>query len=263
MGQLSSRGRTELRDSDFAYVDARGRRRLPIHDASHVRNALARFNQVVFEDEASRERARSRLLRAAKKHGIVPIGFIEGQLRATGPRSLPSGTVTFLLADIVDSTGLVQQLGDAYSRLLADVRRHLRTAVRRHGGREVDARGDEYFAVFRHAPSAVRAAMAAQRALAGHAWPGGARVRVRMGVHSGRPTLTDSGYVGLSVHAVNRICSLADGGAIIVSAAALSGIGDEIAGVAFEPLGPRPLRGVREPVSLFVVRGDPAPDRGS
>jgi class 3 adenylate cyclase len=254
MAQLDSRKRTELRDSDFAYVDARGRRRLPIHDASHVRNALSRFNQVVFDDEASRARARSRLLKAAKKHGIVPIGFIEGQLRATGPASLPSGAVTFLLTDIVDSTGLLQRLGDGYPRVLADVRRHLRFAVRRAGGREVDARGDEFFAVFRSAPSAVRAAMAAQRALAGHTWPSGTPVRVRMGVHSGRPTLTDTGYVGLAVHAVNRIANLADGGAIIVSAATLATFGGEAVDADFEPMGPQSLRGVREPVSLFHVR---------
>jgi class 3 adenylate cyclase len=117
----------------------------------------------------------------------------------------------------------------------------------------VDARGDEYLAVFRHAPSALRAAMAAQRALAGHAWPGGARVSVRMGVHSGRPTLTDAGYVGLAVHAVNRICSLAEGGRIIVSAATVSAFGGEHVAAVLEPMGPQSLRGVREPVTLFRV----------
>jgi class 3 adenylate cyclase len=260
MGQLDSRKRTELRDSDFAYVDSRGRRRLPIHDASHVRNALSRFNQVVFDDEASQARARSRLLKAARKHGIVPIGFIEGQLRATGPGSLPTGQVTFLLTDIVDSTGLLQQLGEGYPRVLADVRRHLRTAVRRAGGREVDARGDEFFAAFRDARAALTAAMAAQRALAGHTWPSGAPVSVRMGVHSGRPTLTDTGYVGLAVHALNRIANLADGGAILVSAATLAIAGDEPMEAAFEPMGPQSLRGVREPVTVFRVR--PRPDQG-
>jgi class 3 adenylate cyclase len=258
MAQLDSRKRTELRDSDFAHVDARGRRRLPIHDASHVRNALARFNQVVFDDEASRARARTRLLKAAKKHGIVPIGFIEGQLRTTGPGSLPTGALTFVLADIVGSTGLLEQLGDGYARVLADVRRHIRTAVRRAGGQEVDARGDEYLAVFRHAPSAIRAAVDAQRALAGHAWPSGAEVRVRMGVHSGRPTLTESGYVGIAVHAVNRICSLADGGRILVSAATVAAFGGEPVEASLEPMGPQQLRGVREPIALFLVAEGPA-----
>jgi len=81
MSRLDGTKRASLPDRAFAYVDAHGRRRLPIHDAAHVRNALARFNQVAFENDAARERARRRLLNAAKKYGIVPIGFITGQLQ--------------------------------------------------------------------------------------------------------------------------------------------------------------------------------------
>ena len=81
MPQLGATARAHLPDTAFAYIDSRGQRRLPIHDASHVRNALARFEQVAFEDDAARERARQRLLRAAKKYGIVPLGFFDGQLR--------------------------------------------------------------------------------------------------------------------------------------------------------------------------------------
>ena len=82
MSQLNSKKRAKLPKSAFAYVDSKGRKRLPINDESHVRNALARFNQVAFEDEAARERARKRLLGAAKKYGIVPIGFMTGQLQS-------------------------------------------------------------------------------------------------------------------------------------------------------------------------------------
>src|SRR2546427_5039075 len=115
MPQLDGKARAELPDSAFAYIDSRGRRRLPINDEAHVRNALARFNQTRFEDEAARDRARTRLLRAAKKYGIVPVGFITGQLqnvrirgeteaRASEVRTLPTGFATFLLAYIGDST---------------------------------------------------------------------------------------------------------------------------------------------------------------
>ncbi len=252
MAQLDARRRRELRENDFAYVDSRGRRRLPIHDESHVRNALARFNQVIFEDEAARNRARTRLLKAAKKYGIVPIGFVDGQLRAQGPRSLPTGAVTFLMTDIVDSTGLLQQLGDHYAGILADLRRLMRSAVRRAGGREVDARGDEYFAVFRHAPSAVVAARAIQVAVARHPWPEGVAPRLRVGIHSGRPALTDAGYVGLAVHAVNRICGTAAPGQVLISAAALGAMGEERP-AALGEAGIHQLRGVREPMLLFEV----------
>src|SRR5262249_8274464 len=145
MPQLSAKSRAGLRNAAFAYVDSKGRRRLPIHDEAHVRNALARFNQTRFEDDAARERARKRLLTAAKKYGIVPIGFITGQLaserqegestaRAGIARGLPSGQITFLMADIENSTGLLRRLEDGYAKLLADVRRLLRAAVRRSGG---------------------------------------------------------------------------------------------------------------------------------
>src|SRR5512132_227315 len=82
MSRLASSKRARLPASAFAYVDSRGRRRLPIHDEAHVRNALARFTQVGFEDDAARERARTRLLNAAKKYRIVPVGFITGQLQS-------------------------------------------------------------------------------------------------------------------------------------------------------------------------------------
>src|SRR5262245_65978032 len=82
MARLKSGKRAHLPDRAFAYVDSGGRRRLPIHDRAHVRNALARFNQVGFENEAARETARTRLLNAAKKYRIVPVGFITGQLQS-------------------------------------------------------------------------------------------------------------------------------------------------------------------------------------
>src|SRR5215208_7430812 len=132
MPRLGSKERAQLPDSAFAYVDSLGHRRLPIHDASHVRNALARFSQVAFEDEGARDRARNRLLRAAKKHGIMPFGFITAQLQPQ--RKLPTGNVTFLLTDIEGSTNLLASLGDQYARLLAEVRRRAGAAVRHVGG---------------------------------------------------------------------------------------------------------------------------------
>ena len=252
--RLSAGKRGALRDSAFAYVDSRGRRRLPIHDESHVRNALARFNQVQFEDDEARDRARRRLLQAARKYGIVPIGFMDGQLRRQGQRALPSGAVTFLLTDIQDSTGLVQRLGDGYAPVLADTRRLIRAVVRRAGGVEVDARADEFFAVFKHPPAAVEAAVAIQRAVRDHAWPAGSRVLLRAGVHSGRPTLTEGGYVGLAVHTTARVSAAAHGGQILLTGAAARAIGEALAGLAsFAELGTFRLRGLPEPETLYQV----------
>jgi class 3 adenylate cyclase len=256
MPPLRAKERAQLPDSAFAYIDSRGRRRLPIHDASHVRNALARFSQVVFESEEARDRARSRLLRAAKKHGIMPIGFISSQLDSK--RKLPTGQVTFLLADMEGSTELLGRLDDGYAPLLSDVRRQVRDAVRRAGGRETSARGDDFVAVFQHAPAALDAALAIQRAMDAGPWPDGAAVRLRIGLHRGRPALTDTGYVGISIHAAARICFAAHGRQIVLSSAVVSALIDPLPeGVSLRRLGAFRFRGLPEPVELFQVE---APD---
>jgi class 3 adenylate cyclase len=245
---LTAKQRAQLPDRAFAYIDSQGKRRLPIHDAAHVRNALARFNQVAFEDDAARDRARNRLLNAAKKHGIMPIGFINAQLEPQ--RRLPAGQVTFLLADIEGSTELLRRLGDDYSTLLADVRRVVRAGVRGARGHQVSARGDDVFAVFEQAPAAVEAAIEIQRQMQSRDWPGGLECRLRIGLHRGRPQLTDTGYVGISVHAAARICFAAHGGQIVMSAAVAGALSGE---VELEQLGAWRFRGLPEPIEMFQV----------
>ncbi len=70
MAELSTRQRDKLSRSDFAYVDRDGGEHLPIHDAAHVRNAMARFNQTDFESKAARTRAKKKILAAARKFDI-------------------------------------------------------------------------------------------------------------------------------------------------------------------------------------------------
>jgi class 3 adenylate cyclase len=245
MPPLRARERAQLPDSAFAYIDSKGRRRLPIHDPSHVRNALARFGQVHFEDEEARDRARSRLLRAAKRHGIMPIGFINAQLKPQ--LRLPTGQVTFMLADIEGSTELLATLGDRYSRLLGDILKIVRAAVRG--------------SVFQDAPAALEAALAIQRAMRDHDWPDGRDVRLRIGLHRGRPALDDTGYVGISVHAAARICFAAHGGQIVMSSAVRSALLESLPeGISLKGLGEWKFRGLPEPIAIFQVE---APDLDS
>ena len=372
MSRLNARRRARLLDRAFAYVDSRGRRRLPIHDKAHVRNALARFSQVVFESDVARERARKRLLNAAKKYRIVPVGFITGQLQSerrhatagrlvielgqspapgeleqrlrtvlrdptlavlywsdasgayldgtgapvplpaegdprrvtylerqgrpmtalvhgpavladpdlaatvlaavrfvvererlhgqiqatsTDAAALPTGFVTLLMTDIESSTALLRRLGDRYGALLSDVRTIVRTAVLRASGREIDARADEFFAVFERPAPAIEAAVAIQRTLGTRAWPDDQEVRVRVGIHSGRPTLTDTGYIGLAVHTTARLCSAAHGGQIVVSTATRAAVGTSPpAGIRFRSLGRHRLPGLPDAEMLFQVQ---------
>lgn len=262
MARLSTRDRANLPDRAFAYIDADGRRRLPIHDEAHVRNALGRFERVRFEDDAARERARRRLLNAAKKYGIVPVGFITGQIRSErSARSTPdfstypTGTVTFLMTDIEGSTRLLQDLGDEYAGVLRDVRTVVRTAVRRCGGHKVDATGDEFLSVFERSGPALESAVDLQRAMSARTWPQGRDVRVRAGIHTGRPTLTETGYVGLAVHTVARVCTLGHGGQIVVTDKTKSAVGTSApTGTTFRSLGQHKLAGLPHPETLFQVR---------
>jgi len=85
-------------------------------------------------------------------------------------------------------------------------------------------------------------------------WPGGGEVRLRIGLHRGRPELTDTGYVGLSVHAAARICFSAHGGQIVMSSAVRAAIDDPLPdGVSLADLGRWRFRGLPEPVELFQV----------
>ena len=128
-------------------------------------------------------------------------------------RELPAGTVTFLFTDIEGSTKLLHELGDAYADALAEHRRVLREAFERHDGVEVDTQGDAFFVAFASAKDALVAAGESQAALAG------GPIRVRMGVHTGEPLVTEEGYVGIDVHRAARIAAVGHGGQVLVSAA--------------------------------------------
>lgn len=262
MPRLDPKQRASLPDRAFAYVDSRGRRLLPIHDPAHVRNALARFGQVAFEDEQARQRARTRLLNAAKKYRIVPVGFIAGQLateRSLGvapaePAQLPYGFVTMLMTDIEGSTALVHRLGARYRDLIDDVCSIQREHVSASGGHEIEARADEFFAVFEAPRAAVDAAIGIQRDLAARSWADGVMVLVRIGIHSGYPTSTARNYVGLDVHTASRICAAGHGGQIVVSANTRDAVKASAPGeLRFATLGNHRLRGIPEPVDLFQV----------
>jgi class 3 adenylate cyclase len=263
VAKLDSTRRADLPDSAFAYVDSKGKRRLPINDAAHVRNALARFEQVSFEDEGARERARKKLLTAAKKYGIVPVGFITGQFQserergvkqAKTPMALPSGFVTMMMTDIEESTALVHRLGDGYGELIDSVRSILRESAIRGGGIVVETRADEFFAVFTEPGAALDAAIAIQRDLRARSWDGGLTVRVRIGIHSGEPTVTDANYIGMDVHAAARICAAAHGGQIVVSSATRqAAMRTTQTVIRYRSLGAHRLRGIPEPMTLFQV----------
>ncbi|MBI3326484.1 MAG: adenylate/guanylate cyclase domain-containing protein, partial [Nitrospinae bacterium] len=167
---------------------------------------------------------------------------------------LPTGTVTFLFSDIEGSTRLLQHLGDRYTGVLAEYRRLLRAAFQAAGGHEIDTAGDGFFVVFHRATDAVAAAVAAQRAIAAHPWPEGAPVRVRMGLHTGEPTLAVGGYVGLDVHRAARICAAGHGGQVLLSQTTRALAQHDLAeGMSLRDVGEHRLKDLQRPEHLFQL----------
>ena len=163
---------------------------------------------------------------------------------------LPSGTVTFLFTDVEGSTRLLQELGaGAYADALAEHRRALRGAFVRHGGVEVDTQGDSFFVAFSTAPAAIAAAAEAQQVL------GAGPIRVRMGIHTGTPFVTDEGYVGPDVHRAARIAAAGHGGQILVSSSTAS----LLEGESLRDLGEHRLKDLAAPERIYQLGGDAFP----
>ena len=161
--------------------------------------------------------------------------------------TLPGGTVTFVFTDIEGSTRLLQELGDDYGQVVADHRRLLREIFQTGGGNEVDTQGDAFFYSFPRARDAVRAAVDGQRALASHEWPRGVDVRVRIGLHTGEPTVGEEGYHGLDVVRAARICSAGHGGQILLSETTRALLGNDLpAAVSVHDLGEQHLKDIQQ-----------------
>jgi class 3 adenylate cyclase len=179
-------------------------------------------------------------------------------------RDLPQGTVTFLFTDVEGSTRLLKELGDAYGDVLAELQRILRLAFDAGGGREIDTQGDSFFVAFRRAKDAVNSAVAAQRAIAAHRWPKGAAVRVRMGLHTGEPTVGPERYVGVGVHKTARIAAAAHGGQILLSNTTRGLVQDDLpADVRLVDLGEQQLKDFDQPERLFQLDAAGLPHRFS
>jgi class 3 adenylate cyclase len=173
--------------------------------------------------------------------------------------ALPGGTVTFLFTDVEGSTRLLQELGDAYGEVVRDHRRLLREHLGAKGGTEVDTQGDAFFYSFPRARDAVAGAVASQRALAEHQWPGGAQVRVRMGLHTGEPSVGEEGYLGLDVVRAARICSAGHGSQILLSETTRALLGNDLPeGVSVVDLGQQNLKDVQHE-RIFQLALDDGP----
>jgi predicted ATPase/class 3 adenylate cyclase len=164
----------------------------------------------------------------------------------SGVRDLPSGTVTLLFTDVEGSTRLLDEFGDRYADLLADHRRVVRGAVGRRGGVEVDTQGDAFLVAFARATDAVAAAKDVQRALTA------SPVRLRIGIHTGEPLLTEEGYVGIDVHRGARIAAAGHGGQVVISQPTRDLLNED---VEVRDLGEHRLKDLSAPQRLYQLGG--------
>jgi predicted ATPase/class 3 adenylate cyclase len=170
-------------------------------------------------------------------------------------------TLTFLFTDIEGSTALLRRLGDdGYAQVLAGHHAVIRSALAAHAGTEVDTQGDAFFAVFSSPRGCVGAVLQAQQAIAAHGWPGGERVRVRMGVHCGEAARTATGLVGLEVHRAARVAAVGHGGQVLVSEAAAVLVRDGLPeGAALADLGVHRLKDLGRPERIFQLQAPGLP----
>jgi YVTN family beta-propeller protein len=172
----------------------------------------------------------------------------------------PTGTVTFLFTDIEGSTRLLGDLRERYDDVLSTHARLLRQVFEEYDGHEIDTQGDAFFVAFARARDAVAAAVAGQRALAAEAWPGGAVVRVRMGLHTGEPLVGGERYVGMGVHRGARIAAAGHGGQVLLSNTTRELVEDELPDdVHLRDLGEHELKDLKRPEHLFQLEIDGLP----
>jgi predicted ATPase/class 3 adenylate cyclase len=165
-------------------------------------------------------------------------------------------TFTFLFTDIEGSTALLRRLGeDLYAQALADHHQLIRSVLAAHDGTEVNTQGDAFFAVFSSPRACVAAVVEMQQELQAHAWPGGERVRVRMGVHTGEAERTAAGLVGLDVHRAARVAAVGYGGQVLISEAAAVLMRDGLSpGVSLADLGVHRLKDLGRPERIFQLQ---------
>jgi class 3 adenylate cyclase len=166
------------------------------------------------------------------------------------PRAL-----TVFVSDIANSSELIQRLGDEASQaLIQEHNRIVRTLLRRHLGVELQHTGDGFIAAFEDPAQALRCAVELQSDLAARRLgPADTPLRVRVGLHRGEPLLEEGRLFGVTMHAAARICAAGEGGDVLASLDVWRNAGAEREWAA-DDLGPVPLKGIFEPVSLYRLR---------
>ncbi len=183
--------------------------------------------------------------------GIIA-GFLgESDEIAQRQADLPSGTAVILFADIADSTGLTERIGDtAFRDKARELDGALRAVISENGGTPIEGKllGDGVLAVFTSARQAIEAALRCGKAGQDAGLP------LHLGIHAGDVIREGNNVYGGAVNIASRISGLSAPGEVLVSDT-VSGLARTSAGVTFEDRGEQALKGVGEPVRVWAVRG--------
>jgi class 3 adenylate cyclase len=189
--------------------------------------------------------------------GIAPPDVSTAGPGEPGDADLPAGTVTFLLTDIEGSTRLWETAPEAMEVALDQHNRVLTEVIEEHGGAVVTSwgEGDSFFSVFPSAVSAVEAAGACQLRLGREAWPAGAALRVRMGLHTGEARARQGGPVDHApINRCARLKAAAHGGQVLVSKTTRDLAGGRLGGgFGLKRLGEFRLRDLAEPELIYQL----------
>ena len=189
--------------------------------------------------------------------GVAALGVSPAGPGEPGEADLPAGTVTFLLTDIEGSTRLWETVPEAMEAALERHNRLLTGVIEGHGGVVVTSRGegDSFFAVFPGAVAAVEAAGACQLRLGTEAWPAGAALRVRMGLHTGDAHVQEGDYVDHApINRCARVKAAAHGGQVLVTKATHDLAGGRLGGgFGLKRLGEFRLRDLAEPELIYQL----------
>ncbi len=182
----------------------------------------------------------------------------DGGARRNG--DTPSGTLTMMVTDIVDSTVYAERLGDRrWIQVLSEHNRLVRDQVARYGGTEVKAQGDGFLVVFASARRAILAAVGVQQALGEYREDNpDTPVEVRVGLHTGEIVDVDGDVFGQNVVVAVRITDHAAPGEIVVSGLTrdLTVSGGDL---SFGPAAEVELKGLSEPWRIHRVTWSHAP----
>ncbi len=176
--------------------------------------------------------------------------FLSEGEEATDPAKLPEGMAVLLFADIVESTALTEQLGDAAFRAKArELDTSLRSVIKESGGTPVEGKvlGDGVLAVFTSARQAIECALRCNAA----GEPAG--LQLHLGIHAGDVIREGNNVYGGAVNIAARIATASEPGQVLVSDT-VRGLARTSADVAFDDRGEHDLKGVADPQRLFAVR---------